>query len=153
MTEMYTCPVDGCDYSGVRRSVASHYSGKRDDKHSGGYEKANALLSDAEPTGTVTDTDKPDTGGSDTAESQAGGENPLSEGPGSTPTDGRSQTDETDSGDSGADGACCDNPDPMEIESGIRFQTKDGRTAVTSKGDRYCPNCAAVISSDGEVVR
>lgn len=45
---MYTCPVDGCEYSGVKQSVAAHYSGKKPDTgHDGGYEKANQLLQNA----------------------------------------------------------------------------------------------------------
>lgn len=53
------CPVDGCDY-GPRpvKSVASHYSGKKDDAHSGGYEKAMSML---ESDGGS----KPDTDGTD----------------------------------------------------------------------------------------
>lgn len=41
---MPECPADGCDYTGVVQSVAAHYSGKRDDAHSGGYHDAKALL-------------------------------------------------------------------------------------------------------------
>jgi hypothetical protein len=38
------CPVEGCNYTGVPRSVAAHYSGKQDDDHSGGYHDAKAMI-------------------------------------------------------------------------------------------------------------
>lgn len=56
-----TCPAEGCDYTGPKSSVLGHYSGKRDDDHPGGYERAKTLLDDdvetAEtPTETTTET-------------------------------------------------------------------------------------------------
>lgn len=42
--EIVDCPVEGCDYDGIARSVVSHYAGKKDEAHSGGYEKAKGLL-------------------------------------------------------------------------------------------------------------
>lgn len=47
MTDMIACPVDGCDYTGLRKSVLGHYSGKRDEAHKGGREKAKMLLDDS----------------------------------------------------------------------------------------------------------
>jgi hypothetical protein len=44
MTESYQCPAEGCDYTNVKSGVLGHYSGKRDDAHAGGYEKAKQLL-------------------------------------------------------------------------------------------------------------
>ena len=44
MTEIVTCPADGCDYEGVRSSVLAHYSGKRDPAHDGGYNRARTLI-------------------------------------------------------------------------------------------------------------
>lgn len=44
MTETVTCPADGCDYSGVPKSVLGHYSGKRDGAHEGGYERGRQRL-------------------------------------------------------------------------------------------------------------
>lgn len=41
---MPECPADGCDYSGVVKSVAAHYSGKQDPEHSGGYHDAKAMI-------------------------------------------------------------------------------------------------------------
>lgn len=38
------CPAKGCEYSGALRSVAAHYSGKRDDLHGGGYYSAVTML-------------------------------------------------------------------------------------------------------------
>lgn len=68
------CPADGCDYEGVRKSVCAHYSGKGDDTHKGGYERAKALLGS-----------EGDSGGSQEAQSKAkpsggsssSGENPA----------------------------------------------------------------------------
>lgn len=37
MSSEVECPVEGCDYSGLRDSVLGHYSGSRDGNHSGGY--------------------------------------------------------------------------------------------------------------------
>lgn len=39
-----TCPADGCEYEGLHGSVCAHYSGKKDENHSGGYEKAKGLI-------------------------------------------------------------------------------------------------------------
>lgn len=39
-----TCPANGCDYEGLHGSVCAHYSGKKDDSHNGGYEKAKGLI-------------------------------------------------------------------------------------------------------------
>jgi hypothetical protein len=56
MTETYTCPADGCEYSGPRSSVLGHYSGKQDDAHAGGYERARVLLDDDSGTETPSQT-------------------------------------------------------------------------------------------------
>lgn len=48
MTETYTCPADGCEYSGLKDSVLGHYSGKQDDAHSGGYADAKRALNKAD---------------------------------------------------------------------------------------------------------
>ena len=44
-SKIVNCPVEGCDYSGVKKSVLGHYSGKSDGLHPGGYQKAKDLLS------------------------------------------------------------------------------------------------------------
>lgn len=44
MTDLETCPAEGCDYDGLPNSVCAHYSGKSDDAHEGGYERAQTLL-------------------------------------------------------------------------------------------------------------
>jgi len=57
MSETITCPAKGCDYNGLKKSVLGHYSGKQDDAHAGGYEKAKQLLNgDTEATETSTET-------------------------------------------------------------------------------------------------
>lgn len=157
--ERYQCPVDGCDYTGLKRSVTSHYSGKRDDKHQGGYEKARGLLDDTEPISGGSDPDKAqaDTAAAEQASSQdtasGGGSNPLMDGPGQTPVKGGTRDDSDDGEDSGDDGACCDSPSFRSVPAGKRFRTDDGRAAVTEDGDKYCEACGAVVSTDGTVVR
>jgi len=44
MSHMVDCPADGCDYSGPKSSVLGHYSGKRDDAHTGGYLEAKEMI-------------------------------------------------------------------------------------------------------------
>lgn len=81
--KQYKCPAEGCEYTGLKNSVAAHYSGtKKDDAHKGGYEKAKTLMepvSDSEGGGDSAESDDeapelapsefPDSGGSDGAES------------------------------------------------------------------------------------
>ena len=64
---MPECPADGCDYTGVVQSVAAHYSGKRDDAHSGGYHDAKAQLDEAidRNGGSQTEDPEPDGGSSE----------------------------------------------------------------------------------------
>lgn len=74
---MPECPAEGCEYSGVVQSVAAHYSGKRDDVHSGGYHDAKALLEGSydptqedmpgefDPGGSQTEDPEPDGGSSE----------------------------------------------------------------------------------------
>lgn len=39
------CPVEGCQYRGLRNSVAAHYCGSKPESgHDGGYEKAQILI-------------------------------------------------------------------------------------------------------------
>jgi len=45
---MVDCPADGCDYSGPKSSVLGHYSGKRDDAHTGGYLEAKEMIDGGE---------------------------------------------------------------------------------------------------------
>jgi len=66
-SETVTCPVEECEYDGLRQSVVAHYSGKHDDAHSGGYHVAREVV--PEP-------------GEGPAADGSGGENPLvSDGP------------------------------------------------------------------------
>ena len=55
-----TCPADGCEYSGVPKSVAAHYSGSQNDVHKGGYQvaiqKLEAMDSSTDTTDTESDT-------------------------------------------------------------------------------------------------
>jgi len=47
------CPAEECEYTGTAESVCGHYGGKRDEKHSGGYEVARRKIdyeqSDSDP--------------------------------------------------------------------------------------------------------
>jgi hypothetical protein len=67
-SETVTCPADGCDYDGFRSSVLGHYSGRQDDAHAGGYQKAKTML-DGEDTATETAETTEDTPQSDTSSS------------------------------------------------------------------------------------
>lgn len=44
----YTCPADGCSFTGPKSSVLGHYSGKQDDAHDGGYPYAKQQLEAAD---------------------------------------------------------------------------------------------------------
>jgi len=44
MTQAVTCPAEGCEYSGAKSSVLGHYSGMRDDAHTGGYRRAKEII-------------------------------------------------------------------------------------------------------------
>jgi len=66
---MPECPADGCDYSGVVKSVAAHYSGKQDPEHSGGYHDAKAQLDEViDRSGGSQETDPEPDGGSNELE-------------------------------------------------------------------------------------
>jgi hypothetical protein len=56
-SETVTCPADGCDYEGFRSSVLGHYSGRQDDAHAGGYQKAKTLLDGGDTATETTETD------------------------------------------------------------------------------------------------
>lgn len=75
----YTCPAEGCDYEGAKKSVGAHYSGKQDDDHEGGYLRAQELLEDADPSGEVTvdESPKPD----DSTHDPAGDDPVMGSGP------------------------------------------------------------------------
>jgi len=40
MSQMVSCPVDGCDYKGSIKQVKGHWGGSQDDAHSGAFHKA-----------------------------------------------------------------------------------------------------------------
>lgn len=61
--ETFECPVEGCEYTGLKNAVASHYSGKKDDAHSGGYEHAKNLLKENGPTDSTAETSDTDESG------------------------------------------------------------------------------------------
>ena len=65
MSHMVDCPADGCDYSGPKSSVLGHYSGKRDDAHTGGYLEAKEMIDGGEMvTESGEDTSQADSSGS-----------------------------------------------------------------------------------------
>lgn len=90
---MPECPADGCEYSGVVQSVAAHYSGKRDDAHSGGYHDAKAQIdsSAGSQTETSIDPDPEPDGGSDDLDFP---ENPDASDPDPEPEPSRSRCSE-----------------------------------------------------------
>lgn len=58
--ETVTCPAEGCDYDGFKSSVLGHYSGRQDDAHAGGYQKAKTLLDSGDTTQETTETAETD---------------------------------------------------------------------------------------------
>jgi len=138
MTQIHTCPVEGCDYDGPKNSVASHYSGKTDGDHTGGYERAQTMLENQAPADTVED-ESPEDGSDDGGDSPGGGlqfpENP-------------------DAGaDDDADG-CPSCGGPLSgVPEGQLFETEDGRRGRTEGTEQHCERCGILVEPDGEVVR
>jgi len=127
MTQIYVCPVEGCDYDGPKNSVASHYSGKSDDAHSGGYERAQTLLENQAPDDTVED-ESPDAGSDDGGDSPGGGlqfpENP----------------------DADTDDGCPNCGQPMTaVPEGQLFETEDGRRGRTEGTEQHCERCGVLV--------
>ena len=136
MTQMYTCPAEGCDYEGVKNSVASHYSGKTDEDHRGGYERAQTMIEDQGPDDQVEEESGDD--GSDTG--------------GSSPGDGLQFPENPDAD----EGGCPDCGGRMDLApGGVKFTTEDGRTGVTEGDELYCSDCGVLVEDggDGKVVR
>jgi len=126
----YECPADGCNYTGMKRSVAAHYSGSQDDAHSGGYERAMILLEDTE-----TDTDGAQTD-SETTETD-GGDDPLF-------GSGGSQTDREPDRNNDPDELQCPEcggevVDFTAYESG-QYHEVNGQN-VFVRGDYVCSSC------------
>jgi len=124
-TEVYECPADGCDYDGLKRSVASHYSGKKDDTHSGGYEHAKTLLDDADPVGEEAGHDTDET--TETSGGLSFPENP----------------------DADDDGVCpdCGGEDWYDATKLLRAGDYDGEAAQALRDhERVCVDCREVYS-------
>jgi len=141
MTQMYQCPANGCDYEGVRNSVASHYSGKTDDAHQGGYEKAQTMLDDQAPIGQAEGgsvDEEPDDGGSDDGGDTGGSELQFPENP---------DADEDNDG-------CPECGRPLSpVPADVEFTTQDGRHGITEGTEQHCERCGILVEPDGEVVR
>lgn len=79
--DIVDCPADECDERGPRKSIMAHYSGKQDDAHDGGYQRAKQLLEQSQQSGQPSQ-EKPDPnvseGKSNNTEDDG---NPLTAGP------------------------------------------------------------------------
>lgn len=144
---MPQCPADGCDYTGGEHSVAGHYSGKRDDKHSGGYERAIMKMENE----TKPDETKSNSDGSESAEN---GDNSGSNGENSDTVGEGLGIPDSEGGGSGGDlpESCPDcGGDLHELPEGTAFRLDNGQSGLTDEGDAACVDCEALVTADGEV--
>jgi hypothetical protein len=156
MVDLVTCPADGCDEEGPKPSIAGHYSGSQDDRHSGGYERALFLIENADsdsPASTESPNADPDVEGTsdptaDTDRSSAGETGGLGI-PSSSSTDGDSDDSRTTQD---APESCPDcGGDLRVLPTGTAFTLEDGRQGVTESDDAACVDCEALVTADGEV--
>jgi len=130
MTDIHECPVDGCEYTGVKSSVQAHYSGKQDEQHAGGYERARMIIDgQAEPADpTPSDTDEtpsePDT--PDTSDSPVHDHPPV------------------ESGQSGGTNAAC--PHCGDSLGVTEAQARE----LIDQGKDTCGNCGKTIDYESE---
>lgn len=142
--DVVTCPVDGCGYTGPRKSVIAHYSGKPGDEHPGGYFDAREKIGEL------------DASGSDpTAEAKPDEAKPEAK-PGSPADVSPSPSPSTDDADPDTDPllATPDAPTPdverVECgECGDDLGTKrEVMTAVRERGTAWCEECGAEVSHE-----
>lgn len=129
--EFVACPVDGCEYEGVPNSVAAHYSGKGDDAHQGGYEKAKSLLEQSSKTDQEAE-----------PESTPQNQDPTQPQTATTPADGGVVPSEMQLDTGGSDG-CCSSPD-LQGSQGDVYRLEDGSQVRLDRGDRICANCDTI---------
>jgi len=127
MTEPFSCPADGCEYSGPRTSVLGHYSGKQDDAHAGGYERARILLDDTETDEADTETTQTPSQTTETTSSN----NPFHDHP---------PAEETTSGQSGGGNVDC--PHCGHSLGVTEAQAKQ----LIEEGHDTCGSCGGTIS-------
>lgn len=102
-TKKYSCPAEGCEYSGTENSVAAHYSGTRKQPdHAGGYEKAKQRMGsgtskkEAETeSGTAESSDGGNDGDTDSSTSETGSHPTFGDGTGGSDS-GSSEPEEVD---------------------------------------------------------
>jgi len=139
MPETYTCPVDGCEYSGLKDSVLGHYSGKQDDAHSGGYADAKHALSDGGASGGGTES-------TDSESTQGGATTP------SFPSDDGGETQSSDSGPPECPG-CGSNDDVYTAGSVLKMYQHLAGVEVTPEhrkalrqADAGCVGCGTAFT-------
>ena len=121
-SEMVSCPVEGCDYSGPRKSVLGHYSGKSDGLHPGGYQKAKDLLSS-----------KPET----TAEPEPEPQQPNTE-PQSKP--------QSEATDNPTFGSAEPSPEPQPAsQPSQQPQQQQTQQQETQQGEYVCLDCGSAV--------
>jgi len=156
MVDLVTCPAEGCDEEGVKSSIAGHYSGSQDDRHSGGYERALFLI-DSDSTAATESTESPgaETDAAedvdptaDTDQASASGAGGLGI-PSPSSTDGESDDSETTQDEPESCPDC--GGDLRVLPEGTAFRLEDGRQGVTDSDDAACVDCGALVTADGEV--
>lgn len=127
----YSCPVDGCGASfGEIGSVKAHITRKSDSSHKG--------LSGPE----YWDNHGSGSGGS----KETPDENQGQESPDSSELEFPENPDAEDS-----ESAGCSHDSLQAVSPGHKFTTDDGREGFTESGDKWCPDCGAIVAADGEI--
>jgi hypothetical protein len=134
MSDTVECPADGCDYTGVKRSVASHYSGKRDDRHSGGFATAKLKLDDASDKEPSEQSRSNESGGASDSEGL-----------------GIPESEKSNSGQSEQSVECPSCGSELADAEGV-YRLKDGTRVAADAADKWCPSCEGIVTPDGEVI-
>lgn len=136
--DMCECPADGCDYSGPKRSVLGHYSGKQDDAHAGGYADAKQQLGGAQEQSTeggysTTEPAEPQFPSGEGSNQEAGGNNLF-----------------------GACPACGSDDNAVPADKAITLyqrhgvELKPGHRAALQESDCACLKCGKAYTTEGE---
>lgn len=149
MTDMHSCPVDGCDYGPKPLdSVCGHYSGKKDGEHQGDWYTARDILTDGSDSDSETvDSTPSESGDGDVAGSvpSDGGGNPTMGGreavskPSSPAEGGRSHAPDEHGPDDGCIDCGSELVDFTDLTSG-EYHTINGQNVYVA-GDYVCSQC------------
>lgn len=140
--ETVVCPADGCEYEGLRNSVAAHFSGTKDTAHKGGYERAKTLMEST----AAADGGEKSPGSGDLAPSEFPGASSSSPEPGSGggDIDGGDDIDEELSCP-----ACGETSELYETEAVLRSvpnaQVSPKQRGLLQRSDAVCGTCGGVF--------